>query len=158
MLRARISSPISCRKPAGTPPPYANPLINRRTNRRHHPPPPPPPSPFPRTIRLPLSEPPPHHPPPQPTPIPFTTPGKGVLTVEIGGFQGDWDLYVFENGGILAAAESDQVGGAPATEKIMVLLGAKKKVEIVACNWSGGPTASGHYMYKYKNVGKRDRY
>ena len=58
--------------------------------------------------------------------IPFTTPGKGILTVEIGQFQGDWDLYVFESGGIIAAAESDQIVGAPATEKIMVPLEAKR--------------------------------
>ena len=85
------------------------------------------------------------------TTVPFTTPGKGILTVEIGEFQGDWDLYVFEAGNIIAAAESDQTtGGAPATEKIMINLGAKKNIEIVACPWAGGPTATGHFMYKYK--------
>ena len=84
------------------------------------------------------------------TVVPFTTPAKGVLEVELGEFQGDWDLYVYEAGSIIAASESDQTGGAPATEQIMVNVGAKKALEIVACNWAGGPTASGHYMYKYK--------
>ena len=84
------------------------------------------------------------------TTIPYKTPAKGLLSVEMGDFQADWDLYVYEGGNIIAASEGDQTGGGAPTEQIMINLGAKKNIEIVACSWAGGPTASGHFMYKYK--------
>ena len=84
------------------------------------------------------------------TTIPYTTPAKGILSVEMGDFEADWDLYVYEGGNIIAASESDQTGGAAATEQIMISLAAKSSIEIVACNWAGGPTAAGHFMFKYK--------
>ena len=84
------------------------------------------------------------------TTVPFTTPGKGILTVEISDFQGDWDLYLMEGTNVLAASDASQLQGAAASEQIMINLGAKKVVEIVACNWAGGPTAAGSYTYKYQ--------
>lgn len=83
------------------------------------------------------------------TTVEFTTPGKGIITVTLEAFEGDWDLYLLQDGNLLAGSSSSQLEGAPAEEKIMMNLGAKKAVSIVACNWAGGPTAEGMYMYKY---------
>lgn len=83
------------------------------------------------------------------TVVDFKTPGKGVITVKIEAFEGDWDLYLVEGDSTLASATSSQLEGAAAEEQIMISLGAKKNVSIVACNWAGGPTATGSYKYTY---------
>ena len=84
------------------------------------------------------------------TVVDYTTPGKGIMTVEIKDFQGDWDLYLMEGDSMIASSHASQLQDAPPVETIMVNLGAKKNVSIVACNWAGGPTAAGSYTYKYK--------
>lgn len=84
------------------------------------------------------------------TTVDFTTPGTGIITVTLEAFEGDWDLYLLQDGNLLASSHGSQLDGAAGPEeKIMMNLGAKKAVSIVACNWAGGPTASGMYMYKY---------
>ena len=79
----------------------------------------------------------------------FKTPGKGVLDVELFDFVGDWDLHITDAAGhTLASSTSDNAGSA--TEQVMGLpLKKGFKVNIVACNWAGGPTAEGEYVYKY---------
>lgn len=82
------------------------------------------------------------------TTIPFKTPGKGTLSVELGNYVGDWDLHVAINGSIIASSNGDQ---AAVTEQISGLRFAKgAQLDIIACNWSGGPTADGNYTYVYK--------
>src|SRR5688572_3611123 len=84
--------------------------------------------------------------------IPFTTPGKGVLSTDISGFQGDWDLYVTDSSGsVMAASETSQIVDQTATtEQITIPLGAKQEINILACNWAGSPLAEGQYTFKYK--------
>ncbi len=85
------------------------------------------------------------------TTISFKTPGKGTLTVGIHDFDGDWDLYVLDSkGAMLGVSEASQLQGAAPEENVTVRLAAKKTYDIVACNFAGGPTASGHYKYVYK--------
>ncbi|MDQ3985256.1 MAG: hypothetical protein M3280_02005 [Actinomycetota bacterium] len=85
------------------------------------------------------------------TTVAFKTPGKGLLDVTIHEFEGDWDMYVTTpDGSVLAASDSSQLQGAAQEERIQINLPAKKSFNIVACNWAGGPTAAGHYTYKYK--------
>ena len=84
----------------------------------------------------------------------FTTPkhrGKGTLSVRIDGFDGDWDLYVFDkDGDLLTSSTSDNSAGA--YEQISGLkLKQKTTVDIVACNWeSTTPSVNGYLAYKYK--------
>ncbi|MDQ3986508.1 MAG: hypothetical protein M3280_08430 [Actinomycetota bacterium] len=80
----------------------------------------------------------------------FKTPGKGILDVEIFDFVGDWDLHITDAAGhTLASSTSPNDGNA--TEQVAGLpLKKGFKVNIVACNWAGGPTAEGEYVYKYK--------
>ena len=85
------------------------------------------------------------------TTVPFKAPGKGKLSVSIENFEGDWDLYVTtKSGSVVGASDSSQLQGSPQEEKLSVSVGKGKKVNIVACNWAGGPTAEGHYMFKYR--------
>lgn len=80
--------------------------------------------------------------------IPFQAPVAGTLTVELAGFTGDWDLYVFdEAGGPLGASEESQLQGSEAKEQIVTTLKAKETINIVACNWLGAPDASGYYKF-----------
>ena len=82
------------------------------------------------------------------TTIPFKTPGKGTLSVELSNFVGDWDLHVAMNDSIIASSNGDHTA---VTEQLSGLRFAKgSQVEIIACNWSGGPTADGTYTYVYK--------
>ena len=82
------------------------------------------------------------------TTIPFKTPGKGTLSVELTNFVGDWDLHVAVNGSIIASSNGDHEA---VTENVSGLPFPKgAQVEIIACNWSGGPTADGTYTYVYK--------
>lgn len=84
------------------------------------------------------------------TSVPYKTPGKGVLSVELSGFEGDWDLHVLDGDGNALAVSNQGQPEAAQMEAIQILLGAKQEIQIVACNWAGGPTASGTYIYKYK--------
>jgi hypothetical protein len=81
---------------------------------------------------------------------PFTTPGSGILEARIDNFQGDWDLYVVDENGVLAASDTSQLQGSPPQELILLPLKKGTDVAIVACNWAGGPTAEGHLVYTYK--------
>lgn len=84
--------------------------------------------------------------------MPFEVPANGTLTVELAGFTGDWDLYVFDDAGTkLAASINDQAtGGAAAEETIELAVTAKQALGIVVCNWLGAPEASGYYMFAGK--------
>ena len=83
----------------------------------------------------------------------FKTPkhrGKGTLNFKIDGFDGDWDLYVFdEKGGLLASSTTNNEGQS--YEAVTVRLAKLTTVDIVTCNWqSTSQTADGHLLYKYK--------
>ncbi len=83
------------------------------------------------------------------TTVSFKTPGTGLLTTEIHGFMGDWDLHVAVKGAIIAASTSDNASSD--TETVSGLpLKKGTPVDIIVCNWSGGPTADGSYTYTYK--------
>ena len=83
--------------------------------------------------------------------VAFKTPGRGTLQVSVGEFDGDWDLYVLDSSGNrIGTSEASQIQGAPQEESLTLKLAAKKTYSIVACNFAGGPTAAGHYMYKYR--------
>jgi hypothetical protein len=87
------------------------------------------------------------------TTVGYHTPKKGKFTAKIFNFEGDWDLYVTTGGGgVLGSSTSDQtIEGAPTTEKVVLKLGAHKKVNVVACNWLGqSPTADGLITFKYR--------
>ncbi len=77
----------------------------------------------------------------------FTAPGSGMLDVTLTQFQLDWDLHVLDSNGAVIA---QSIGGPDvATERIVVPLKAKAEVGVVACNWSGTPTAHVDLVFTY---------
>ena len=85
--------------------------------------------------------------------IPIETPGAGKFTAAMAGFTGDWDLYLFDDAGVIVGrSENAQADPAmaPAEESIEVALAAKKTYQLVVCNWAGAPQATVDYTYVYK--------
>jgi hypothetical protein len=81
---------------------------------------------------------------------PFKAPGVGKLKVEMSGFQGDWDLLITDQKG----AELGNSGGTqpadPPTETATVKVKkAGSTINIISCNWAGGPTATVKYTITY---------
>jgi hypothetical protein len=77
----------------------------------------------------------------------FQVPAAGSLTVELSGFQGDWDLLLEDSDDSeLAAGGSSGTGGS---ETVDVRFKKAQKVSIVACNWAGTPTASVKYTFTF---------
>jgi uncharacterized membrane protein len=78
----------------------------------------------------------------------FKVPAAGSLTVEVTGYQGDWDALLMDSDkGELASSGSGGVGGP---EVMDVTFKKPQTVTIVACNFSGGPTANVKYTFTYK--------
>lgn len=72
----------------------------------------------------------------------FTLPSTGVLALELTGYVADWDLVLLDEKGkfIVESAGDESV----TKEKLSWKKGKKGQVvQIVACNWAGGPTATG---------------
>ena len=75
--------------------------------------------------------------------VPLKVSGPGKLAVKIA-FTGDWDLTVEDKSGkILAESAAFE---AP-TEQLTVKFKKAADVTIVACNFAGGPTAAGEFVF-----------
>lgn len=75
--------------------------------------------------------------------VPLKIPAAGKLQVDIS-FTGDWDLTLEDkSGNILAESAAFE---AP-TETVAVKFKKATEIVIVACNFAGGPTAAGKYVY-----------
>ena len=75
--------------------------------------------------------------------VPLKIPAAGKLKVDLA-FTGDWDLTLeTKTGSILAESAAFE---AP-TETISVKFKKATEVVIVACNFAGGPTAKGSYVF-----------
>lgn len=75
----------------------------------------------------------------------FKVPAAGSVKVVLTGFLGDWDLLLMDGKGKELA-----YGGAlpPETGEIAQVKFKKPTVlQIVACNWAGGPTGEVTYTY-----------
>jgi hypothetical protein len=76
----------------------------------------------------------------------FTVPGAGRLTVEVTGYQGDWDALLMD-GGDKSELGGSGSGGMGGPEVIDISFKKAQPVTIVACNFSGGPTAQVKYTF-----------
>lgn len=81
----------------------------------------------------------------------FTAPGKGTLRFYAEGFQGDHDIYIYQDDTAIARGEQPQVPDMAAPEE-EVFLKMKKgmTVTLVACNWLGEPEVEAHYEGHFK--------
>ena len=76
---------------------------------------------------------------------PFKVPGAGTLKIELTGYQIDWDLLLMDAKAKELAGSGS--GGVGEPEVISVKLKKPTDVQIVACNWSGGPTGTVTYTF-----------
>jgi hypothetical protein len=82
---------------------------------------------------------------------PLKTPLAGTLTVTMDGFDGDWDLFVTDaDGGEIISSTSSQLTGDPPVEEVVFSVTKGLQLQLVACNFGGGPGAE----VKWTLVGK----
>ena len=79
---------------------------------------------------------------------PFKVPGAGTLKIELKKYQVDWDLLLMDGKGKELASSGS--GGVGEPEVVQIKIKKPGPVSIVACNWSGGPTAKVKYTFTYK--------
>lgn len=78
----------------------------------------------------------------------YKVPAAGTLTVEVTGYQGDWDALLMDSDKAeLAGSGSGGVGGPEVME---VRFKKATTVTVVACNFSGGPTANVKTTFTYR--------
>ena len=77
----------------------------------------------------------------------FKVPAAGTLKVELSKFQGDWDSLLLDGKGneLTYGGASDVTG----TEIMQAKFKKADKVQIIACNWAGGPTGEVTYTFTY---------
>ena len=81
----------------------------------------------------------------------FKVPGPGTLKVELSKFTGDWDELLLDSKG-----NELTYGGASDVTGVEVMQAKFKKadtVQIIACNWAGGPT--GEVTYTFTHAAKK---
>lgn len=70
-------------------------------------------------------------------------PFNGIITVTMTDFQGDWDLFLTDaDGGEIVSSVGSQLTGTPPEEEVSVYISKGMAVQMVACNWVGGPSAA----------------
>lgn len=83
----------------------------------------------------------------------FTAPAPGKLKVTLSGYVGDWDLLLTDSKGTQLAAGDLLEPGTPTTpaeeSATLKIKKAKTKINIIACNFAGGPTATVKYTFTY---------
>lgn len=82
----------------------------------------------------------------------FTAPGTGTLKVEVTGFVGDWDIALDAAGKRVAEGDNaSSVDGNPSTgttvEKLTFKVKKAGPLEIIVCNFVGGPSGKGKYTF-----------
>lgn len=75
-------------------------------------------------------------------------PAAGTLKVELTDYQVDWDLLLMDAKDVELAGSGS--GGVGEPEAVQVKFKKPGVVQIVACNWSGGPTGTVTYTFTYK--------
>jgi hypothetical protein len=77
--------------------------------------------------------------------VPLKIPVPGKIKVDLTGFQGDWDLTIEDKTGAVLSQSAGFVEAT--TETVAVKFKKKTEITIVACNFAGGPTAKGSYVF-----------
>lgn len=76
----------------------------------------------------------------------FKVPAAGTLKVELSKFEGDWDLLITSKGKELGSGGSSDLS---TPEVAQVKFKKVTDIEIVACNWAGGPTGEVTYTFTF---------
>jgi hypothetical protein len=85
---------------------------------------------------------------------PFKAPWSGELRATVDEFRGDWDIYVVNDRGAVLHAANHGISQLALDEPDTLTfdLTARQRVNIVVCNYLGGPTARVSYEFTYKKV------
>jgi hypothetical protein len=75
----------------------------------------------------------------------FKAPSAGKLRIELTDYEGDWDLLLMDGKAREMAFSGSGEVGEP--EIVQVKLKKPQTVQIVACNWAGGPTGTVTYTF-----------
>ncbi len=91
--------------------------------------------------------------------IPFEAPFSGIFTAGVSEFEGDWDIYLFDDAGNIVAADNSGISSLEISvpDKLLYRLEAGQKVSIVVCNYIGSPTARVDYELTYAPPTKQVR-
>ena len=83
----------------------------------------------------------------------FSAPAAGQLKVEVTGFVGDWDMALESGGKRLAEGSGTTTPTIMSTgstvEKLTYKVKKPGEYDIVICNFVGGPTGTGKYVFTY---------
>ncbi len=80
----------------------------------------------------------------------FTATKAGKLSVMIEGFEGDWDLKLFNSNGAAIAEGGGSTTGEPAvgpTERLIYKISKPGKYTVTSCNYAGSLDAKGSYTF-----------
>ena len=85
----------------------------------------------------------------------FKAPAAGTLKVEVTGFLGDWDIALDDAKG-KRLAEGDNASVTPTNmstgsvvEKLTYKVKKAGDLQIIVCNFAGGPSGKGKYTFTY---------
>lgn len=77
----------------------------------------------------------------------FKVPAAGKLKIDLSGFVGDWDLYLYEGDKELGVSQNIQP--LSEGEQLVVKLKKATTVTIAACNFNGGPDGTVDLVFTY---------
>lgn len=78
----------------------------------------------------------------------FKAPANGQITVTMTEFDGDWDLFLNDaDGGMLVSSTQSQLQASAAEEEVSIIVGKGMEVQMVPCNWVGGPSATVNWVF-----------
>ncbi len=78
-------------------------------------------------------------------------PAEGTMKVELTAFDGDWDLLLRSTTTKKALAASAKVQPVEGPiETVLISVVRATTIDIVACNWAGGPTAKVAWTFTYR--------
>lgn len=78
----------------------------------------------------------------------FKAPAAGTLKVVLSKFEGDWDSLLLDaKGNEMAYGGASDIAGE---EVLQVKFKKAADVQIIVCNWAGGPTGEVTYTFTFK--------
>ena len=84
----------------------------------------------------------------------FSAPAAGTLKVQVTGFIGDWDIALDSGGKRMAEGDNASVtptnmSTGTVVEKLSFKVKKAAKLDIIVCNFLGGPNGTGKYVFTY---------
>lgn len=78
---------------------------------------------------------------------PFKAPSNGLLTLNLSGYEGDWDLYITDADGNELASDTAPPGAPGSTSSTSLAVTKGTKYLLAPCNWIGTPLAHAEWEF-----------